>query len=73
MGIIKFQVNTSCKKMTGLGWFVCLFLLSVFFSHGFLGSGKMFALVDEFISEIASQVSFGLAMKAEGKQIVKEY
>lgn len=35
--------------------------------------GEIFALVDDFISEIASQVSFGLAMKAEGKQIMKEY
>lgn len=30
-------------------------------------------MVDDFITEIASQISFGLAMKDEGKQIMKEY
>lgn len=74
LGIIKFQVNTSCKKITGLGLFIfIIWVFFGFFSHGFLGRGKIFASVDGFISEIASQVSFALAVKAEGKQIMKEY
>lgn len=44
VGIIKFQVNTSCKKIMLLGFF------NFFFSHGFWGRGKVFSLVGEFIS-----------------------
>jgi len=61
VGVIKFQVNTTCKKNTNF------FFLNLF-CHGFLGRGKMFG---EFISEIASQVSFSFDIKAKCKQIIK--
>lgn len=44
VGIVKFQVNTSCKKITGLGLFIFMICWWLF-PHGFLGRGEIFALM----------------------------